>query len=478
MKRLWSALLAVALAGCGEWSGGMAVRPWQETRELVALVPNGPTTLFVNAAGTHAGLEYDLVNQFAAKHGLKVRFLVTGSQAEAMERLQRREAHLAVGVLRGDGPGIQYGPAYQAVEPVLVFQQGRLDSEVKQQLAEGRLMLSTLPEYLRVVAQMKAQQPGLLYEVSTGDDAESLFERVARGEVPVALVDAHTADVMQNYYPKVSSLHGISEVLPMAWALGDAGPQFSEMVESFFNGASEQGVIARLADRYYGHVNRLGPPDTLAFLDKRTAILPDYRGWFHEAEAKTGLDWRLIAALAYQESHWNPAAVSPFGVRGVMMLTEDTARSLGVDRLNPYQSIQGGARYLRSLVNAIPQRIPEPDRTWLALAAYNVGMGHLEDARVLAARLKKNPDSWADVKTTLPLLRNPQYFSTVKNGYARGGEPVIFVESLRTYFDILARFEKPYQPRQPMLAGDILVNNPAAFAPQSVSVQAGRVAAL
>jgi membrane-bound lytic murein transglycosylase F len=121
-----------------------------------------------------------------------------------------------------------------------------------------------------------------------------------------------------------------------------------------------------------------------------------------------------------------------------MMLTEDTARALGVtDRLNPRDSIFGGARYFVNMRNQLPSRILEPDRTWMTLAAYNVGLGHLEDARVLTQIHGKNPDSWDDVREHLPLLTQSKWYTRVKRGYARGWEPVRFVDNIRSYIDIL-----------------------------------------
>ena len=154
---------------------------------------------------------------------------------------------------------------------------------------------------------------------------------------------------------------------------------------------------------------------------------------------------RLIAAIAYQESHWNPQATSETNVRGMMMLTEDTAKRLRVrDRLDARQSIGAGARYLADLKRSLPARIAEPDRTWIALAAFNIGTGHLEDARVLAVRRKLNPDSWSDIKKTLPLLAQTELADDTKYGVARGGQAVVFVETVRAYYDVLLRLEKPY----------------------------------
>ncbi|MDR3413979.1 MAG: membrane-bound lytic murein transglycosylase MltF [Formivibrio sp.] len=481
MKRLWTGLLILVLAGCGDWmtSAVAPVRPWQETHELVVLVPNGPTTLFVDASGGQAGLEYDLVNQFAAKHALKVRFVVAANQADALTRLRRGEAHMAAGVWASNEPNIVNSPVYQTVEPVLVYLSGSSDSEIQRQLAAGKLPLNVLPEHIQTVAKIKARWPGLVAVQDMAGDGEDLFERVAQGKIRAALIDARTAEVMQNYYPQVAILYGVSEPMALAWALRSDDADLTSQVSAFMKEATAQGVVTQLASRYYGHINRLEPLDASAFLNRRSQILPDFRGWFHEAAAKTGLDWRLVAALAYQESHWNPTAVSPTGVRGLMMLTAGTAQALGVDRMNPYQSIMGGARYMRQMIDMIPQRITEPDRTWLALAAYNVGFAHLEDARILAQRLKKNPDSWVDVKSVLPLLRNPRYFQTLKNGYARGGEPVIFVESLRTYFDILARFEPPMEPSTTQLASTSAEPETKTISPAEPSlVGHGEIAAL
>ena len=169
---------------------------------------------------------------------------------------------------------------------------------------------------------------------------------------------------------------------------------------------------------------------------------------FFAAQEAHGIEWRLLAAVAYQESRWAPDATSETGVRGFMQLTEGTAKELGVtDRLDARESVMAAARYLRDLKAKLPARIPEPDRTWFALAAFNIGMGHLEDARIQAQRDRLDPDRWRDVRKTLPLLALPEYYEKAKSGYARGGMAVAFVDRVRAYYDILLRNEEPHQPR-------------------------------
>ena len=168
--------------------------------------------------------------------------------------------------------------------------------------------------------------------------------------------------------------------------------------------------------------------------------LPQYREQFKQAGEKYGLPWVLLAAQAYQESRWNRNARSPTGVRGLMMLTRDTASDLGIkNRLDPRKSIRGGARYLARLYAQLPSNIQDPDRMYFALSAYNVGMGHVKDAQILAVRLKKDPTKWNDLKTVLPLLAKKKYYKTLPNRYARGWEPVQYVKRIRGYREVLER---------------------------------------
>ena len=208
------------------------------------------------------------------------------------------------------------------------------------------------------------------------------------------------------------------------------------------------GTLARLTERYFTHARQVARPDAGILQERIRTLLPQYRALFHDAQEGSGIEWRLLAAVAYQESQWDPQATSETGVRGLMQLTEETARHLGVaDRLDPRAATLAAARYLADLKAKLPERIQEPDRTWLALAAFNIGLGHLEDARVLAQKQGLNPDLWADVKKALPLLAQPEYYEQARLGYARGGMPVAFVDKVRAYYDVLLAREDAARPR-------------------------------
>jgi membrane-bound lytic murein transglycosylase F len=202
------------------------------------------------------------------------------------------------------------------------------------------------------------------------------------------------------------------------------------------NAISHQERIAQLG-------TKLPAYEVKTFLRHMETRLPYYREEFQQAEKKSGIPWMLLAAMAYQESKWNPNAISPTGVRGIMMLTRSTASELGIhNRLDPSKSIAGGARYLSYLLKRVSDDIRMPDRQFIALAAYNVGMGHIDDARLLAERLGKNSAQWDDLKSVLPLLAHKEFYRDLPHRYARGWEPVQYVKRIRAYRNILQQVVK------------------------------------
>jgi membrane-bound lytic murein transglycosylase F len=202
------------------------------------------------------------------------------------------------------------------------------------------------------------------------------------------------------------------------------------------------GLLGQMTDRYFGDALEFDYVDNLTFEKHLTARLPTYLSKFKFYADLQGLDWRLLAAQAYQESHLRANARSPTGVRGLMMITLDTAKEMGIkDRLDPDQSIKAGAQYITTLKNRVPADIPEPDRTWFALASYNVGAGHVEDARKITEKLGDDPDRWIDVRKHLPKLALKDYYPWTRYGYARGAEPVVYVANIRRFYN---RIKKEY----------------------------------
>jgi len=280
---------------------------------------------------------------------------------------------------------------------------------------------------------------------------------VSEGSIDYAIVPSNDAAVARNIYLDFDAAFTIGPRRLLAWAVAPGQSKLRDALDNFFARLRSDGVLAREGERFFAprSVERI---DAGIFHDRIKGALPQFRKMFEVAQDVSGIEWRLLAAVAYQESQWDAFATSETGVRGFMQLTEETARHLGVaDRLDTRASITAAAKYLQTLKSKLPGRIPEPDRTWLALAAFNIGIAHLEDARVLAQKQKLNPDVWIDVKKTLPLLAQPEYYESAKYGYARGGMPVAFVDRVRAYYDILLRSELPHKSRLRLSAEAALI---------------------
>jgi membrane-bound lytic murein transglycosylase F len=453
MRPLTLSLLGgiIALAGCADEPPPL-LAPALESRQLIVATVNSPVTLFEDADGRYAGLEHDLVTLFARELGLEVHFLVLPTLAEVLPAVKDGRAHLgAAGLAAGlmERAGLQPGPAYQSVRFEVAFRTSEPRPRGLADLTGRRVAVvagSGAIDNLR--SQITAGVAMAWAEIRT-DDGLELLGQLVDGEVDYVVARSNVVSIATNFYPDIARGFAIGDPAPLAWAFPGGGDHaLLDKAGPFFQRIDKDGTLKRLLDRYFGHVDRLSPLDVAGLLRKRRTVLPGYRAWFHEAERLTGIDWRLLAALGYQESQWEPLATSPTGVRGLMMLTADTADRLKVtDRLDPQQSILGGARYLQMLKDTLPARIEEPDRTFLALAAYNVGYGHLEDGRIMAQRLGLSPDVWVDVKRGLPLIARPEHYRTLPRGFARGGEAVQLTENVRTYYDILKRFEPALSPR-------------------------------
>ena len=443
--RLLLLILAFFLGACDQ---GKLI-PFEKTRELVILTKAASGAEAAEDAGGTAGFDRDLVQLLAQELGVKSRFITVADESELLQRLRGREATVAAAWLPPiDDPEIKASAPYFESRDVLVTHEATLPLHQLAQLEQRRVHVIAGSRQEAVLQQMAKNNPRLRVVAHKNLAEIDLLERVAAQRYEVALVSDAEFDIGMNLYPELQNALEIGPSRPIVWLFApNTDPGLIARANALLYRLEASGELARLKDRYFGHVNRLTQLDTTRFIERMHELLPKYRPMFQNAQLATGIDWRLLAALAYQESQWNPLATSPTGVRGMMMLTEDTADELGVgNRLDPAQSISAGAQYLADLRNALSTEIAEPDRLWLALAAYNLGLGHLKAARYIAGTLNADPDSWYAMKKVLPLLAQPKYYQRLKSGKGRGGEAVIMVENIRVYADIINRHERPFRP--------------------------------
>jgi membrane-bound lytic murein transglycosylase F len=444
-------LILLAGTGCNQFSPRDELETIIDRGTLRVLIRNNATCYFEGPQG-FAGFEYDLVKSFADHLGVKLKCVVTDNFNEMIPALLRGEADLiAAGftVTENRMRRVAFGPPYMEVQQQVVGRRGGPSPIDVGDLIGQPLWVNAGTSYEERLKELKTQYPGLSWLPVSGYETEEILEMVWRGIIPLTIADSNIVAVNRRYYPQLRIHFAIQEGEQLAWAVHPQHNHLLAAVEHWFAQPSTSVQLQKLKQHYYGHLKVFDYVDLVQYHRRLRHRLPMYKSYFKTAAEKHGLDWKLVAAQSYQESHWDPQAVSFTGVRGIMMLTQDTAESLGVEsRLDPRQSIEGGARYLALMHERIGNSVPEPDRTYMALAAYNVGWGHLEDARGLAKRLDKDPDNWQDVSTTLPLLRQKKYYRSLPHGYARGTEPVRYVNRIKTYYRILLQaidetIEKP-----------------------------------
>lgn len=453
-----AAFLACLAAGCEE--SPKPIAPIAQSGELVVLTVNGPATYFEDAQGHPSGFEYDLAILFARELGAAPTFAIADNPAKIDTLLRQGQAHLAAAALARhfDFPGgLTWGPSYYTTQHQIVGRVGEAKPKSLQDIADKRVGVidESVAEYLLTVPSPSTQLSHI-ERLPPGTSTADLLERVHEGLLDYALVESNRFTLARRFFPSLDVLFNVGKPVDYAWLVSTVDKKrVVDAAGPFFERIRKDGTLKRLVDRYYGHAARFTAIDSEALMEKIATTLPKLRPFFREAELVSGIDWRLLAALGYQESHWDASATSPTGVRGLMMLTEDTADRLQVkNRLDARESILGGARYFALLKESLPPRIREPDRTWITLAAYNIGLGHLEDARILAQSGKLDPDQWQDVRQMLNRLSDPDTFVSLKHGYARGFETLQFVDNVRNFYDILTRMEPrgPEPPAEPQLS--------------------------
>lgn len=395
-----------------------------------------PLTL-TNVNGNRSGLDYELAQRFAEYLGVRLHITVRQNLSQLFDDLDQQRADLLAGALVYDSRRAQKyraGPVYYTVSQQLVYRMGTPRPRSLANLNENNLTIAagqSVAEHLRELKQQK--YPELTWRVDQQHSSRQLLAEVASGKLGYTIADSAAINLFQRVHPRLAVALDITDEQPVTWfTRRDADQSLSAALLDFFSFLHEDGALSRLDEQYFGHGESFDYFDTRSFLHAVDTVLPDLRPLFEKYA--DNIDWHLLAAIAYQESHWDAQATSPTGVRGLMMLTKETAQSLQLtDRLDAEQSISGGARYLYQLMEKIPKTIPKNERIWFALAAYNMGYAHMLDARELTRMQKGSPDSWADVKQRLPLLSQKAWYSKTNYGYAAGRQAYHFVENIRKY---------------------------------------------
>jgi len=440
-----------------------------ESGTLKLVTRNSPNTYFIEK-GEPAGFEYDLAKAYAEYIGVKLELVLPPSFGEVFTTMQARNAHIAGAMLTITDERkerFEFATPYLSTTTTLVYRKikdTKAPKNLQDLIANNKTtVVLANSSHAELLKQLKQDNPGLEWDESNEFSSVELLEQVHNKEIAYTVVDSVAFDAQKSFFPGLDKAFDLNQPQDLAWMLSPHSDQsLRNSINRFLALESTQKLIQTLKNKYFNRSNPLNFYDTAAFKEDMQTRFPKIEQYFFMAEQETDIDWQLLAAIAYQESHWNPKAVSPTGVKGIMMLTNAAAKEVDVsDRTDPEQSIIGGAHYLISVMKKIPERITQPDHTWFALAGYNVGYGHLEDARVLTSRAGLNPDKWDDVKKHLPLLTQEKYYSTVRYGYARGYEPVHYVSNIRKYMKLLSWEVQLQQAKKQSEAADLDPDHPS-----------------
>ena len=445
-KLLLIALLFALISGCSE--DKTRLQQVIDSGELAVITLNSATTYYQGPYGSR-GMEYDLVKGFADSLGVKLRIIVAANMAEALTLISEDDGDIvAAGVTVTEQRKIwlRFATPYQKVTQQLIYRQGNGRPKNIDQL-NGKLMVVAKSSHTKRLHELHSDYRDLTWIANSELDAQELMGLVDKKAIDYTIADSNTYQLNRHFYPELRAAFTLTKPEPLAWALPKfQDPSLHQAAVDYIDALQKNGKLTHLLDRYYGHAKNFDYVGTRSYIKHIKNRLPKYLALFKYAGKEFDVDWHLLAAMAYQESHWNPRAVSPTGVKGIMMLTMATADYLGVkDREDPVESIRGGASFYNKIWKKFPEQLDPVDRMWFTVASYNIGYGHLDDIRKITKTRGGNPDSWTDIRNNLPLLRKKRWYKKTKYGYARGNETVTYVENIRSYYDILVWHTKKEQ---------------------------------
>lgn len=408
---------------------------------------NSASTLIQNENGRD-GLEFQLAQGFAKHIGVNAKFSTVQNFTDVLNQIVFKDADIAAAGLtefHSDSDLIEFGPRYYNVTPQIIYKKGTTRYKTLEDFGNTLIEVTTNSANSSILDELQVKHSKLNWHNLEDFAAEEAIEMVNEGFIQYLMVDSHNFALQRRFFPELRIAVDIKQKKSLKWMVKSSITDTTviDKVHDYFQTIKDNGQLEQWTHRYLSNVEKFNYSDLKTFNGLLKKRLPKYQKTFEKEAKANDLDWRLLAAIGYQESFWNPRAKSPTGVRGLMMLTKATAKQMGIDnRLDPEKSIKGGAKYLKRVIKKIPKRINKHDRVWMGLASYNVGYGHLEDARKITQMRGGDPDKWLDVKKNLPLLSRKKWYKKTKYGYARGAEPVKYVENIRKYYDLIVWYSE------------------------------------
>lgn len=401
----------------------------------------------VNALNTYSyyegkptGFEYDLAMEFAKYLNVELDIVVTGWNNIFAYLDQGKGDFIAAGltITKERLEHAAFSIPYMTIQQRIIHHNLVFGPKSIEDFMFRTFHVRRGTSYHSRLEKIKASGIDFNYILHDNIPTEELIAMVNKREIRFTIADSNIAMLNQRYYPDIRIGIPIQEKESLAWAVRKNDADMIVEINRFLLYANEKGILKNIIDKYYENTQDFDIYELKKFHKRIKTRLPKYKKVIMEESEKFKFDWRLVAAVVYQESHFNPNAKSFTNVRGLMQVTHATAREMGItNRMNPAQSIRAGIKYLDKMYKKFSHIEDDYQRMLFSLASYNVGYGHVLDALKIAEAKGLDPTTWQTLKTCLPLLSQSLYYKKTKHGYARGWEPVQYVERILTYFDIL-----------------------------------------
>ncbi len=424
-----------------------------ERGSITAITDYNSTNYFVYR-GEPMGYQYELLNLLAEHLGLNLDVIVNNDLDESFDCLINGSCDLLaknVTVTRERSHLVDFTVPHSQTRQVLIQRkpdnwQHMTGRELDLHLIRNPLELGGKTVHVQRNSAYAARLRNLMEEigdtiiiVEVGNVAENLITMVAEGEISYTVSDEHIARVNNTYFDNIDIGTAISFPQNLAWAVRKGDTHLRDSIDKFLSNFKSTVEYRLLYAKYFLNQRSAWMVQSDFYVLTSGRISP-YDDLIKKYSEEIGWDWRLLASMIYQESNFRHDVESWAGAGGLMQLMPGTARQFGVsDIANPEENIRAGVRYIKWLDEILSERIPVmEERIKFILASYNVGLGHVLDARALARKYDRDPDRWTDNVDYFILNKSdPEYFldPVVRHGYARGQEPYSYVG------EILNRYE-------------------------------------
>ncbi len=410
--------------------------------EKIIFVTRVSPTTYYSVKDNIQGFEYDLMNEFAQYLNLNIEVITEENFNLIYDNMTSNKANILVGLTSTDTNKniFNFSNSYGEVDQLLIYNAKiRNKPNSIEKITSSIIDIQNSNNHINIMNELKKKYKYIKWTELDSSNTDELVEMISEGLIDYTIINSNEYKVYKRYYPELAIAFNLSNNEPLAWAVSkNVDDSLVKKINDFLKYMEISERLNELSEKHFGHRNNFSFVGSRNFLKDIIVYLPKYEKLFKEAAEKYNLDWRLIASVCYQESRWREDAVSYTGVKGLMMLTQNTAKHLGVsNRLDPHQSIFGGAKYINEIYNRLPKNINESDKIWFTLASYNIGFGHVMDVFELAKNSNKNPYAWVNAKPFFNQLSKAKYYKSTKYGYARGWEALKYVRNIRQYYDIL-----------------------------------------